>query len=61
MNGNFPFVLEPGVIKISLYKDSLMTSKAYGTISNDGFMEYKTETKGFCIIYECNCKRLTAG
>ena len=47
INGNFPFVLEPGVIKISLYKDSLMTSKAYGTISNDGFMEYKTETKAF--------------
>lgn len=47
IKGNFPFVLESGVVKVSLYKDSLMASKAYGTISNDAFMKYKSETKVF--------------
>ena len=47
VNGNFPFVLEPGILKVSLYKDSLMASKVNGTVSNDGFMEYKAETKVF--------------
>ena len=47
VQGNFPFVLEPGEIKISMYKDSLMNSKALGTISNDAFMKYKSETKIF--------------
>ena len=47
LNGNFPFVLESGTLKVSLYKDSLMASKAYGTVSNDDFMEYKAETKVF--------------
>ena len=28
VNGNFPFVLESGILKVSLYKDSLMASKA---------------------------------
>ena len=45
--GNFPFVLESGEIKITLYKDSLMSSKALGTVSNDAFMKYKSETKLF--------------
>ena len=45
--GYFPFVLESGNIRISLYKDSLMSSKALGTVSNDAFMKYKTETKVF--------------
>ena len=30
ISGNFPFVLESGNIKVSLYKDSLMSSKALG-------------------------------
>jgi peroxiredoxin len=47
VNGNFPFVLESGIVKVSLYKDSLTASKAYGTVSNDDFMEYKAETKVF--------------
>ncbi|MGB2252937.1 MAG: redoxin domain-containing protein [Flavobacteriaceae bacterium] len=47
ISGNFPFVLESGNIKVSLYKDSLMSSKALGTVSNDDFMKYKSETKVF--------------
>ena len=47
IRGNFPFVLESGDIRVSLYKDSLMSSSAMGTVSNDAFMKYKTETKVF--------------
>ena len=47
IRGNFPFVLESGDISISFYKDSLMSSKALGTVSNDAFMKYKSETKVF--------------
>ena len=47
VRGNFPFVVESGDIRISLYKDSLMSSKALGTVSNEAFMKYKTETKVF--------------
>tara|TARA_A100001011_G_scaffold400505_1_gene515602 strand:+ start:1087 stop:2235 length:1149 start_codon:yes stop_codon:yes gene_type:complete len=47
LRGNFPFILESGNIKVSIYKDSLMSSKAFGTVSNDAFMKYKTETKVF--------------
>ncbi len=47
IGGNFPFVLESGEIRISLYKDSLMSSKALGTVSNDAFMKYKSETRVF--------------
>jgi len=47
VRGNFPFVVESGDIRISLYKDSLMISKALGTVSNEAFMKYKTETKVF--------------
>lgn len=47
LRGNFPFVVESGDIKVSLYKDSLMSSKAVGTVSNDAFMNYKNETKVF--------------
>jgi peroxiredoxin len=47
VRGNFPFIIESGVIKVSLYKDSLMSSKAIGTVSNDAFMKYKAETKVF--------------
>ena len=45
--GNFPFIIESGNINVSLYKDSLMSSKAVGTASNDAFMKYKRETKVF--------------
>lgn len=47
IRGNFPFVLESGDIKVSLYKDSLMSSKAFGTVSNDAFMKYKSDTNVF--------------
>lgn len=47
IQGNFPFVIESGDIKISLYKDSLINSKALGTVSNNAFMKYKSETKVF--------------
>lgn len=47
VRGNFPFVLESGDIKVSLYKDSLMSSRALGTVSNEAFMKYKTDTKVF--------------
>jgi hypothetical protein len=47
VRGNFPFVIESGDIRVSLYKDSLMSSKALGTVSNDAFMKYKSETKVF--------------
>lgn len=47
LRGNFPFIIESGDIKVTVYKDSLMSSKAVGTVSNDAFMKYKTETKVF--------------
>lgn len=47
LRGNFPFVIESGDIKVVMYKDSLMSSKAVGTVSNDAFMKYKNETKVF--------------
>lgn len=43
--GNFPFVAEKGTVSIELYKDSLGASKATGTVSNDDFMKYKSETQ----------------
>ena len=47
LNGNFPLIVESGTIKTSIYKDSLNSSRAYGTVSNDGFMIYKKDTKMF--------------
>ena len=44
-NGTFPFIAENGKLNVELYKDSLGTSKATGTVSNDDFMRYKSETK----------------
>ena len=46
-NGTFPFVAESGTIKIQLFKDSLGSSRATGTTSNDDFMRYKNETKAY--------------
>jgi len=42
---SFPFIAENGTIIIDLHKDSLGLSKATGTISNDDFMRYKSETQ----------------
>lgn len=47
INGNLPFILESGTLKTKIYKDSLMNSRVVGTVSNDAFMQYKDETKGF--------------
>ena len=43
--GTFPFIAEIGTIKIEVFKDSFGVSKASGTISNNDFMKYKSETK----------------
>ncbi len=43
--GSFPFVVEGGILEVEIFKDSLVASRASGTISNDDFMRYKTETK----------------
>lgn len=45
--GSFPFIAEQGTVNIEIYKDSLGASRAYGTISNDDFMQYKSETKKY--------------
>ena len=44
-SGTFPFVAERGTVLIELNKDNLDSSKANGTISNDDFMRYKTDTQ----------------
>jgi thiol-disulfide isomerase/thioredoxin len=46
---NIPVVLEPGVINIKVYKDSMRTSKISGTKSNEGFEKYMKETNVFYI------------
>ncbi len=43
--GSFPFIAENGIVDIQVYKDSLAASIAKGTVSNDDFMKYKSETK----------------
>ena len=43
--GTFPFIAENGTVDIQVYKDSLAASEAKGTVSNDDFMKYKSETK----------------
>jgi len=45
VQGTFPFVAEKGTVLVELYKDSLGASKATGTVSNDDFMQYKSETQ----------------
>lgn len=45
IQGNFPFVAEKGTVIVQLYKDSLSSSKATGSVSNDDFMQYKSETQ----------------
>ncbi len=45
IQGTFPFVAEKGTVSVELYRDSLASSKATGTVSNDDFMKYKSETQ----------------
>ena len=44
---NIPVVLEPGSIKIKIYKDSVRSSKISGTKSNLDFNKYLKETNNF--------------
>lgn len=46
---NIPVVLEPGSIKIKIYKDSVRSSKITGTKSNEDFNKYLKETNDFYI------------
>jgi len=43
--GTFPFIAENGTVNIQVFKDSIGASSANGTVSNDDFMKYKSETK----------------
>lgn len=45
VQGNVPFVIEPGKIKAKLHKDDLNSSEFIGTSSNDSYALYKNETK----------------
>lgn len=45
IQGTFPFVAEKGTVLVELYKDSLGSSRATGTVSNNDFMKYKSETQ----------------
>ncbi|MCF6296207.1 MAG: AhpC/TSA family protein [Flavobacteriaceae bacterium] len=45
INGNVPFILEPGKINIEIYKDSIYNSKVKGSKNNDVFNLYKKEQR----------------
>jgi thiol-disulfide isomerase/thioredoxin len=44
---NLPVVLEPGTIKIKVFKDSIRSSEVTGTKSNLDFSKYLNDTSGF--------------
>ena len=46
---NLPLVLEPGTIKIEIFKDSMRSSKITGTKSNEDFFRYVKQTKSFYV------------
>ena len=46
---NLPLVLEPGTIKIEIFKDSMRSSKITGTKSNEDFFRYVKQTKAFYV------------
>lgn len=46
-NNGLPFILEEGVIKIDVMKDSLQNSTIGGTTENDIFQKYTDESKVF--------------
>ena len=52
IKGNIPVILEPGNINITLYKDSLRSTKINGTKSNDDFKTYIDESSS--LINELN-------
>lgn len=45
VKGGLPFVLEPGRIRIEIYKDSIQYSKIEGPENNSAFNTYKTELR----------------
>jgi len=45
VNGYVMVILENGLIKADIYRDSISKSLVTGTISNDDFLKYKAETK----------------
>ena len=52
IKGNIPVILEPGNINITVYKDSLRSTKINGTKSNDDFKTYIDESSS--LINELN-------
>lgn len=52
IKGNIPVILEPGNINITVYKDSLRSTKINGTKSNDDFKVYIDESSS--LINELN-------
>ena len=52
IKGNIPVILEPGNINITIYKDSLRSTKINGTKSNDDFKTYIDESSS--LINELN-------
>ena len=52
IKGNIPVVIEPGDIKLTVYKDSLRSTKIDGTTSNDDFKTYIEESSS--LINELN-------
>lgn len=47
IQGNIPVILEPGNINITVFKDSLRSTKINGTKSNDDFKTYIDESSSF--------------
>ena len=45
INGNVPFILEPGKINIEIYKDSIYSSKVGGSKNNEVYNLFKAEPK----------------
>jgi len=45
IKGNIPVVLEEGSIAVEAYKDSITLSKVSGSVSNDEFSSYLSETR----------------
>ncbi|MBN4070786.1 DUF4369 domain-containing protein, partial [Olleya sp. AH-315-F22] len=45
INGNVPFILEPGKIDVEIYKDSIYFSKVGGSKNNEVFNLYKKEQR----------------
>lgn len=52
IQGNIPIILEPGNINITVFKDSLRSTKINGTKSNDDFKTYIDESSS--LINELN-------